>query len=63
MTKALSELFLLEYPRNVAIPIQYLIGSICLVVLLDEKNTSIKFTLPAVAIRSKAADLKIPTEL
>lgn len=57
MIKALSELFLLEYPRNVAIPIQYFMGSICLAVLLiDEKNTSIKFTLPVVAIRSKAAD-------
>ena len=48
MIKALCELFLLEnYTRNFAIPIQYFGGSICVVVLLiDKKNTSIKFYTP-----------------
>ena len=64
MIKALCELFLLEnYTRNFAIPIQYFGGSICVVVLLiDKKIQASSFTLPEVAIRSKAADWKIRTE-
>ena len=51
MIKALWELFLLEnYTRNFAIPIQYLGGSICVVVLLiDKKNTRIKFYAPGIS--------------